>query len=104
MSDERTPYSGRLSFDPDSNFHTDLEGNPVVTLDGGKTWFYAVASDTSHYDRYHQQHLTVRGTNWEEEPEAHHFAVQPDDAHVDGLKFSPDTFAVKETGHTEAWS
>lgn len=104
MSKERKPYSGRLAFDPGSDFHVDPDGDPVVTLDGGKTWVYAVAGDTSHHDRYHSQYAAVNTTANADEPEPHHFEVQPDDPHFGGLKFSPDKLAAKETSHTEAWA
>lgn len=119
-------YSGRLSFEADHDsphygFHTDLDGNPVVTEDEGKTWRYAEEGDPSHFERYHQRFATVDGTanrllelqlehgreKAEElmrEEQPHHFEVQSDDPHFDGVLSDPDHIAEKITGHTEAWA
>lgn len=112
-----TAYKGRLAFDPDTEFHIDPEGKPVVTDDGGKTWRYAKDDDTSHNARYQKRLLVVDSTaNAFAElayqhgkdaaasmVEPHHFEVQPDDAHAGGVKFDPDDVAETITGHTEAW-
>jgi hypothetical protein len=69
MADTDTPkatktgaYHGRLAFDPETNFHTDPEGNPVVSEDGGKSWRYAKADDLSHFDQYHERFADVDST------------------------------------------
>ncbi len=114
-------YAGRLAFDPETEFHTDPDGKPVVTDDGGKTWRYAVEADTSHNHRYEERVLGVDGTantllelqlehgreKAEEllrEQQPHHFDVQPDDAHVDGVRHDPDPVAETITSHTEAYA
>lgn len=114
-------YSGRLSFDPDTLFHTDPDGNPVVTEDGGKTWRYATESDPSHFDRYHQNFVAIDSTanklaelqmehgreKAEElmrEQHPHHYEVQPDDPHFAGVRSESDVKSPKLTGHTDAWS
>lgn len=138
-------YTGRLAFDPETGFHTEMvEGNVnvpvqredgtwenavvptlvpgkrVVTEDGGQTWRYAVAADASHNDRYGERALTVDGTANKllelqlehgrakaeeimraEQP--HHFEVQPDDPHFDGLRSDPDHVAETVTSHTGAY-
>ena len=114
MSD---PYSGRLAFDPDTGFHTDPDGKPVMTEDEGKTWRYATDADLPHNDRYQQRVLTVDSTANQlmelqlehgrekaaELVDAHHFEVQPDDEHFTGVRSDPDPVAETITGHTEAY-
>jgi hypothetical protein len=114
-------YTGRLSFDPETEFHTDPDGKQVVTDDGGKTWRYAKDGDTPHNHRYSERSLTVDGTAnvllelqlehgrekanelmLEQHP--HHFDVQSDDAHADGVKHDPDAIAETITSHTEAYA
>lgn len=137
-------YSGRLAFDPDTGFHTEMvegtvnvpvqlddgtwgnetqtalvPGKPVVTDDDGKTWRYATDADTPHNDRYATAPLTIDGTankllelqlehgrvKAEEimrEEDPHHFEVQPDDPHFDGIRSDPDHVAETITSHTEA--
>jgi len=81
-------YSGRLGFDPETGFHTEMvegtvnapvqledgtwgnevqttlvPGKPVVTDDEGKTWRYASAEDTPHNDRYATAVLSIDGTD-----------------------------------------
>ncbi len=56
------PYTGRMSFDPESNFHLSEDGQRVVTYDDGESWHYATDDDSSHFDRYHQQHVSVDST------------------------------------------
>lgn len=118
MPEQTKPYSGRLAFDPDSGFHIDPDGQRVVTDDEGKTWRYATKGDTSHNTRYHRRFATVDSTanrlmeltlehghaRAAELVDAHHFDVQPDDAHFDGIKHDPDDVAETITSHTEAWS
>lgn len=96
-------YSGRLAFDPDTLFHTDPEGNPVVTDDGGKTWRYATSKDESHNKRYHGVFKVVNTTANAAEPEPHHFQPSPADPHYGSVQFLPDHEAETATGHTEAW-
>lgn len=109
MTDLET-YSGRLAFDPDTNFHLAEDGRPVVTEDGGKTWRYAVEGDFSHFERYHERYATVDGTANSANPEPHHFAVLANDPHHDDdnpgnarLRFHPDMKAATVTSHTEAY-
>jgi hypothetical protein len=111
------PYTGRLAFDPETGYHTDPEGVPVVTDDAGATWRYADESDTPHNDRYQQAVAVIDGTankllelqlehgreKAAELVEPHHFDVQPDDAHFDGIRFDPDHVAETITSHTEAY-
>jgi hypothetical protein len=138
-------YTGRLAFDPETGFHTEMlagkvnvpveledgtwgnatedrlvPGKRVVTDDGGKTWRYATAEDTSHNDRYATGLLTVESTEnkllelqlehgrekaealmRDEEP--HHFEVQPDDPHFASVRVDPDHVAETVTSHTEAY-
>ncbi len=131
---DRKAYHGRLAFDPDTDFHIDPEGKPVVTFDDGVTWFYATDGDTSHAARHHQQTLVVDGTQIQlielqlehgrekaeqlmKELHPHHYDPLPDDPHyVKGakdeagkvhntrIKFSPDHVAETETSHTAAWA
>jgi hypothetical protein len=110
-------YTGRLAFDPETGFHTDPDGAPVVTVDEGKSWRYAVDSDTPHNDRYQERIAVVDSTANQlaelqlehgrdkaaELVEPHHFEVQPDDEHFGGVRFDPDTKAETITGHTEAY-
>lgn len=112
-----TTYTGRLAFDPETGFHVDDEGTPVVTLDAGKTWQYAGADDTPHNDRYQQAIAVVDSTanqlaelsleHGREKAadlvDQHHFDVQPDDAHHGGIRFDPDHVAATITSHTEAY-
>lgn len=114
---KRGRYVGRLGFDPDTEFHTDLAGRRVVTDDGGKTWRYAKKADVSHNSRYQKRVATVDTTAnqllaltlehgaaaAETLVEQHHFAVQPDDAHYAGVLADPDGVAETVTGHTEAY-
>jgi hypothetical protein len=97
----RGGYVGRLSFDPDSGFHTDLKGNRVVSEDGGKTWRYAKRNDISHLERYHATFVTVAATTGSDE---HHTSPKQNDPHLNGVIDSPDHLAVEETGHTRAYS
>lgn len=99
----RGSYTGRLTFDPDTGFHTDAKGRKVVTLDGGKSWRYARHSDTSHQARYQRQTVVVDATANAVEPEPHHFEVQPGDPHAAGVKSAPDVEAAAVTSHTDAW-
>jgi hypothetical protein len=80
-------YTGRLAFDPETGFHTEMvpgkvnvpieledgtfgnaveerlvPGKRVVTEDGGKTWRYATDDDTPHNARYQQAVATVDST------------------------------------------
>lgn len=110
-------YSGRLAFDPETEFHVDVDGKPVVTDDEGKTWRYATADDLSHNDRYQQAVAVVDSTanrlaelslehgreKAAELVEPHHFEVQPDDAHFGKVKTDPDHVAETITSHTEAY-
>lgn len=124
----RGAYTGRLTFDPDTGFHTDPDGHNVVTDDAGRTWRYATKTDTSHNARYSQRVVGVDTTPnlWTqiavehgsgiantrvqmEQP--HHFAVQPIDDHYDSaapsltrLKFDPDEVAATLMSHTEAYA
>lgn len=100
---EQETYSGRLAFDPDSNFHLAEDGRRVVTEDEGKTWRYAVDGDYSHFERYHRRWVTVDGTANAEQPEPHHYAVLANDPHFDGVRFNPDMEAPTVTSHTEAY-
>lgn len=125
-------YHGRLTFDPENNFHTDDDGNTVVTEDGGKTWRYASDDDDSHFDRYHQQFAGVDGTanrlaelSYEHgreraeemlrEEQPHHFEPQEGDPHFAAGARSesgvvthtrttsvPDQKAATLTGHTDS--
>lgn len=111
-------YTGRLAFDPDTEFHTDPDGKPVVTDDEGKSWRYATKADSSHNARYRLQTLVVDSTANQfaelayehgaekaaELVDQHHFQVQPDDAHFGGVRSDPDTVAETVTSHTEAYS
>jgi hypothetical protein len=107
-------YSGRLAYDPETDFHTDEEGVPVVTDDGGKTWRYADDSDPSHHERYHERYAGVDGTanrllelqlehgrvKAEElmrEQEPHHFAPTEDDPHFQEGATDPVTGEVTHT-------
>lgn len=113
-------YVGRLAFDPDTEFHVDPDGKPVVTDDAGVTWRYATDKDSSHNARFQQQALAVDGTpnvlfelqlehgrvKAEEimrEQHPHHFEVQPDDDHAGGVKTDPDDVAETITSHTASW-
>lgn len=122
------PYSGRLTFDPETDFHTDLEGRKVVTEDGGLSWRYAEDGDPSHNARYQRNVLSVDTTPTvlarltvehgpviaekkmrDEQP--HHYEVQTDDQHYDLVardltrpKFDPDVEAETITGHTDAYA
>jgi hypothetical protein len=120
-------YSGRLAFDPETDFHTDPDGNPVVTEDGGKTWRYATDDDVSHVEQYHERFATVDSTDNRlaelmvehgrdraneimRGTDPHHFEVQPGDDHHDAdarnktkLASLPRKKAGTTTGHTEAW-
>ena len=115
------PYSGRLAYDSDTDFHVDPEGVPVVTEDGGRTWRYATDGDASHYDRYHEQFVGVdptanklgelqlehgreRAEALMAEEEPHHYETQPDDPHFAGVRLLHDSTAPVQTGHTEAWT
>lgn len=107
-------YSGRLGYDPETDFHVDLDGKPVVTPDGGKTWLYADEDDPSHHERYHERYAGVDGTankllelqlehgrvKAEElmrEQEPHHFKPTDDDPHyVEGAR-DPVTGTVTHT-------
>lgn len=110
----RKSYSGRLAYDPETDFHTDAEGTPVVTPDGGETWVYAEADDPSHHDRYHQAYANVDGTanrllelqlehgrvKAEElmrDEEPHHFEPSPDDPHYQQGARDPVTGEVTHT-------
>lgn len=118
------PYSGRLAFDPDTEFHLAEDGEPVVTEDGGRSWRYATPEDTSHNSRYHSgelhevkttatvegELLAKHGTDHRDEVEAimreqhpHHYEVLEDDAHFRGVRFDTDPIAATVTGHTEAY-
>jgi hypothetical protein len=114
------PYTGRLAFDPDTCFHVDPDGEPVVTDDGGQTWRYATDEDTSHNDRYEErvvaidstankleelayEHGIEKATELLEEQEPHHFEVQPDDDHFLRVKQEQDPVAESVTSHTDAW-
>lgn len=111
------PYKGRLAFDPDSGFHLAETGEKVVTHDEGKSWHYAQEGDKSHLERYQRQVKTIDSTSNKHaelalehgEPRAseliepHHHAVQSQDAHYNGIVFTPDMDAPFETGHTEAY-
>lgn len=110
-------YKGRLAFDPESGFHVTPKGKRVVTDDEGQTWRYATGEDPSHIDRYQQRFVPVDSTANEfarltaehgpveaaKRIDQHHFEVQPDDEHADGIRFDGDHIAAKVTGHTEAW-
>ena len=114
-------YDGRLAFDPETGFHLSEDGDPVVTDDAGKTWRYAEEGDPSHLERYHERHAAVDSTanrllelqlehgrekaaELMRDEHPHHFEVQPDDPHADGLKSDPDHVAAKVTSHTGAWA
>lgn len=111
-------YTGRLAFDPETEFHIGEDGEPVVTDDDGATWRYAEEADTSHNARYQTGVAAVDSTEnqlarlaYEHGIEAangmvdpHHFEVQPDDPHFSGVKSDPDDKAATITGHTEAYS
>lgn len=81
-------YTGRLAFDPETGFHTEMvegkvnvpveledgtwgnavearlvPGKRVVTDDEGKTWRYATADDSPHNDRYATSVLSIDGTD-----------------------------------------
>ena len=58
---KRGTYRGRLAWDDASGFHVDPKGRRVVTDDEGATWRYAKRGDPSHQDRYHKQHVEVKG-------------------------------------------
>jgi hypothetical protein len=80
-------YTGRLAFDPETGFHTEMvtgkvnvpvqledgtwgnaveetlvPGKPVVTDDDGATWRYATDEDTPHNERYQQAVAAVDST------------------------------------------
>lgn len=97
------PYQGRLAFDPDSGFHVDEKGRKLVTEDGGKSWRYARAGDTSHVSRYEKRVIEVDTTANARDPEPHHYGVQADDPHVAGLLHDSDPVAETVTSHTEAY-
>lgn len=113
-----TPYTGRLAFDPETEFHTDEDGARVVTDDNGATWRYAEDADESHNARYQQAVAAVDTTENQlaqlayehgiekanEMVDPHHFEVQADDPHYDGCKVDPDEVAATITGHTEAYT
>jgi hypothetical protein len=96
-------YVGRLAFDPDSGFHLSEDGKPVITEDKGKSWRYAAEGEPNHLSRYQRRVVVIDTTANAEDPEPHHFEVQPDDPHVDGVLVDPDVEAETITAHTEAW-
>lgn len=117
---KRGVYSGRLAFNPDTNFHVSADGRHVVTTDGGRTWRYAKRGDLSHQQRYHQRYAVVNSTaahllelaaehgretaeQMMREQHPHHFAVSDYDPHVNGLRFDTDELAAGVTSHTDAW-
>jgi hypothetical protein len=87
----------------------DNHGRPVAMHEG--SYVFINAGDKSHNERYHQQFVEFAGTTDESnEGEAHHLAPSKDDPHFDPdtenntrLRFSPDTVAMSETGHTDAY-
>lgn len=104
-------YSGRLAYDPETNFHLAEDGRQVVTPDGGETWVYAKSGDPSHLDRYHVRHVGVDTTanklgelqlehgrvKAEEllrEQQPHHFEVQPGDPHFEEGAADPTTGTI----------
>jgi hypothetical protein len=114
-------YAGRLAFDPDSGFHIDPEGNRLVTDDGGKSWRYATEADSPHNHRYQKklqvvdstankllelqlEHGREKAEELMREQHPHHFDVQPDDAHFDGVLSDPDHIAETITSHTDAYA
>lgn len=107
-------YVGRLAFDSDSGFHIDPNGFRVLTEDGGQTWRYAVEGDLTHQQRYHQRSVELRVTTsadahhvWPTEDDPHFSvgATDPDTGAVTNTRVtnSPDSVAVTETSHTEAY-
>lgn len=99
----RGSYTGRLTFDPDSLFHTDPRGRRVVTDDAGLTWRYARRSDLSHNGRYQRALRPVDTTANAADPEPHHFEVQEADPHFAGPLAATDAEAPTLTSHTDAW-
>lgn len=120
------PYTGRLAFNPDTGFHIDPDGKPVVTYDGGRTWRYAVKPrfwrrnvkpDKSHNARYQERAVVIDSTANQyarlvyehddtvaaAEVDPHHFAVDFEDVHVSGVRFDPDEVAETITSHTDAY-
>lgn len=97
------PYTGRLAYDPETDFHLSEDGKPVVTDDGGRTWRYATNDDFSHFAKYHERYAVVDSTANAAEPEPHHFEVQPDDPHFNGMTYVPDVKSATNTSHTDAW-
>lgn len=97
-------YSGRLAYDPETDFHISEDGTKLVTNDGGKTYQEAAEDDTSHFERYHEAFAVVDMTANapESEQEPHHLEVQPDDPHFKRVRFHPDAVAPMVTSHTEA--
>jgi hypothetical protein len=109
-------YAGRLAFDPETNFHVDPDGNRVVTDDAGATWRYATDADASHVERYQTSVANVDSTANDvarflieggteadaQEKWPHHYGVQPDDPHFDGLVFNPDATAPDASSSTQA--
>lgn len=109
-------YSGRLVADGQGNLladEGDRAGDPVAHIDG--QYKFLKKDDLSHNEMHHQNFALVGNTNNYTESDfgtaenpapgfEHHFEVQLNDPHFNGLSAYPDKVAPKKTGHTEAYS
>lgn len=109
-------YSGRLASDGQGNLIAD-EGpraGEQVAYDEGQ-FIYVAKGEPTHYQRHHQNYTEMTGTvdesmtddpelvNVSEDENQHHFGVQRDDPHYDGVQVDDDRIAAVITGHTEAY-
>lgn len=110
-------YHGRLVTDGYGNLLADEgpdQGEPVKYHDG--SYIFLQPGELSHNETYHEQFKAVDGTRdasmtddedlinaGGEHGNMHHFEVQEEDPHYNGLRFGPDAQESKISGHTDAY-
>jgi hypothetical protein len=111
-------YSGRILADGFGNMladEGDRAGEPIAYHDG--SFVFIQPGEKSHNARHSTNTAEIVGTQTEDEDapgyagdpgnptegNEHHFGVDPDDPHADGLIFDPDKISARITGHTDAY-
>jgi hypothetical protein len=119
LPDHSDIYRGRLVADGNGNLLADegpREGEPVAYHDG--SYIFIKPGELSHNERHHENFAGVVLTQTEDpdapgyagdeddptEGNEHHFAVQEDDPHYNGVRNDPDKVAARITGHTDAYT
>jgi hypothetical protein len=109
-------YHGRLACDGSGNLLASDAGDwPVAYHDG--SFIFIGIGEPSHNARHEQNLVEVAATvaadqvpdnpelvNVTDTDNLHHFEVQPDDPHFEGVQTNPDSIAPLATGHTDAYT